>query len=295
LACIPLPESSFLRGDSPFVIPTVYANELQVALVAAEQAGRDVLARYATFIQIPDAPANISTEADRQAQEIILQYLQASFPQDALSAEEATPTLAAAAQSGERLWIVDPIDGTRGFARKNGEFSLMVALVERGHMAVGVVLQPARQRLTFAARGGGCWRRDGTDAEAVRCQVSSVTTLPDATLTQSRPRSAETPTWPVRALRPRHVIETYSAGIKLALVARGEADLYVNTYDAFHDWDICAGHLLVEEAGGRVTGLAGQELVYGRPGALQANGLLASNGRLHETALAKLQIDLPPL
>jgi 3'(2'), 5'-bisphosphate nucleotidase len=81
------------------------------------------------------------------------------------------------------------------------------------------------------------------------------------------------------------VIETYSAGIKLALVARGEADLYVNSYDAFHDWDVAAGHLLVTEAGGLVTGLHGQELRYGLPGAPQNQGLLGSNGRLHDAAV----------
>src|SRR5207245_8201337 len=101
-----------------------------------------------------------------------------------------------------------------------------------------------------------------------------------------RSRNPGEPSWPVQALRPARVVETYSAGIKLARVARGEADVYVNTYDAFHDWDICAGHILVAEAGGRVTGLAGQELHYGLPGAWQRDGLLASNGLLHELALA---------
>ena len=87
-------------------------------------------------------------------------------------------------------------------------------------------------------------------------------------------------------LQPAKVIETYSAGVKLALVARGEADVYANTYEAFHDWDICAGHILVTEAGGRVTGTAGQELRYGLPGAWQRHGLLATNGHLHDAALA---------
>ena len=88
---------------------------------------------------------------------------------------------------------------------------------------------------------------------------------------------------------PERVIETYSAGIKLALVARGEADIYLNTYDAFHDWDICAGHILVEEAGGTVTGLRGESLQYGLPGAWQRHGLLASNGLLHADALDRLR------
>jgi 3'-phosphoadenosine 5'-phosphosulfate (PAPS) 3'-phosphatase len=136
-------------------------------------------------------------------------------------------------------------------------------------------------------RGGGCWRRDG-EAEAVACRVSSTRDLAAATLVQSRSRNPGVPTGPVAALKPARVRETYSAGIKLALVARGEADLYVNTYAAFHDWDICAGHILVEEAGGTATGLGGQELCYGAPGAWQRHGLLATNGLLQQQALARL-------
>ena len=90
-------------------------------------------------------------------------------------------------------------------------------------------------------------------------------------------------------LAPAKVIEKYSAGVKLALVARGAADIYVNTYNAFHDWDICAGQILVEEAGGKVTGLAGQTLRYGLAGAWQRHGLLATNGLLHDAALTRLR------
>src|SRR5438128_2217735 len=79
------------------------------------------------------------------------------------------------------------------------------------------------------------------------------------------------------------------SGIKLAMVARGEADLYLNTYEAFHDWDIAAGHILVTEAGGTVTGLKGQTLRYGLAGAWQRDGLLASNGLVHDEAVRRLQ------
>jgi 3'(2'), 5'-bisphosphate nucleotidase len=97
------------------------------------------------------------------------------------------------------------------------------------------------------------------------------------------------PSREITALAPGRVVETYSAGIKLALVARGEADLYLNTYEGFHDWDICAGNILVEEAGGHVTGLRGEVLRYGLPGAWQRQGLLGSNGRVHDEALARLR------
>ena len=260
--------------------------ELEAALDAARQAGRLILAAYETFTAIPDARADLTTEVDRQSQETILQCLRSRFPGDALCAEEETATLTAAARSGPRLWVVDPIDGTRGFAQKNGEFSVMIGLLEEGRIVVGVVLEPAPRRLTYAVRGGGCWRQDG-DATPAACRVTATRDLTAATLTQSRSRKGSGPSPLVQSLKPAHIRETYSAGIKLALVARGDADLYVNSYEAFHDWDICAGHILVEEAGGVVTGLGGETLVYGTPGAWQRQGLLASNGLIHAAAVER--------
>src|SRR5215471_4583348 len=159
-----------------------YDAELDAALDAARKAGLKLKALYEDFKAIPNAPADISTEADRQSQEIVLKLLRAKFPGDAFCAEEETASLAGVPRVGSRLWIVDPIDGTRGFARKNGEFSVMIGFVERKQIAVGVVAEPALRRLTYAVRGGGCWRRDGTAAEPVRCGVSTVAELARATL-----------------------------------------------------------------------------------------------------------------
>jgi 3'(2'), 5'-bisphosphate nucleotidase len=258
--------------------------ELTAALEAARAAGRHVLSAYADFEAIPDARADISTAADREAQEIILQMVRQTFPADALCAEERTPTLASAPHTGPRLWVVDPIDGTRGFAQKNGEFSVMIAFVEEGRLAVGVVLEPVPQRLTYAVRGGGCWGQDG-DGEAFPCRVTTTADLAEATLVQSRSRA---PSRQAVALAPGRIVQTHSAGVKLVRVARGESDLYVNHYPNFHDWDIAAGHILVEEAGGTVTGLKGQTIRYGAPGADQRVGLLASNGVLHAASLARI-------
>ncbi|HLJ95514.1 MAG TPA: 3'(2'),5'-bisphosphate nucleotidase CysQ [Gemmataceae bacterium] len=266
-----------------------YENELQVALEAVHRAGEAIMADYAHFEVVPDAPASITTATDRRSQEIILQCLQKAFPADGLCAEETTETLAQAVRTGPRLWIVDPIDGTRGFARKLGEFSVMVALWDPDGIAVGVVSEPAHGRLTYAVRGNGCWRQDASETMAQPCRVTHVADLAAATLTQSHSRKPNAPSRQLQALHPMRILETYSAGIKLALVARGEADLYLNTYDSCHDWDICAGQILVEEAGGRVTNLLGQKPQYGLSGAVQHHGLLASNGILHEAALASLR------
>jgi 3'(2'), 5'-bisphosphate nucleotidase len=266
-----------------------YERELEVALESARRAGAMLLGEYERFQKIADAPADITTHADRDAQEMLLKDLRAAFPADAFCAEEQTASLEGAATTGPRLWIIDPIDGTRGFARKNGEFSVMVGFADGGRPAVGVVLEPARGRITYAVRGGGCWRVDGDSPGPVRCQVTGTARLADATVTQSHSRNPAEPSREIRALAPGRVVESYSAGIKLALVARGEADLYLNTYEGFHDWDIAAGHILVDEAGGRVTGLRGQVPQYGLPGAWQRNGLLGSNGRVHDEAVARLK------
>src|SRR5687767_13613285 len=138
-----------------------YARELDVALEAAARAGDYLRAEYEAFTPIPNAPASISTEADRKSQELILSHLTATFPDDAICAEEATSSLTAAKREGSRLWVVDPIDGTRGFVMKNGEFSVMIGLVARGRVVVGVVLEPALGRVTYAQFGHGCWVRIG--------------------------------------------------------------------------------------------------------------------------------------
>jgi 3'(2'), 5'-bisphosphate nucleotidase len=264
-----------------------YERELREALAAAESAGRYVLREYETFTPIPNAPASISTHVDRESQEIILRHLRAAFPADGLCAEERTPTAADAPAGTERVWVVDPIDGTRGFAMKNGEFSVMIGLTVAGVPVVGVVLEPVLGRVTYASAGEGCWVKAG-DAAAARCAVTGRAKLDDAVLVQSHTKPGKPPKPVVAALRPAKVLETYSAGIKLAVVARGDADMYVNDYSGFHDWDICAGHVLVEEAGGRVSLFDGRPVTYGAAGAEQRRGMIASNERLHAEIVRRL-------
>jgi 3'(2'), 5'-bisphosphate nucleotidase len=218
---------------------------------------------------------------------MILDALANQFPTDAFRAEEATPALDRLASTGRRMWVIDPIDGTRGFAKKNGEFSVMIALVEACEVLVGVVLEPAKGRVTYAARDFGCWRRDGDDVPE-RVQVSANVDPDRLALTQSHTKLDRGPTAAVRKLNPLSVVETYSAGVKLAQVARGEADVYSCEYDAMNDWDIAAGDILVREAGGHVTTNDGGPLYYGRPQPLQTGGLLATNGHVHEAVIARL-------
>ncbi len=146
--------------------------ELAAALEAAGRASDMIRREYEAFAAIPDAPAEISTHVDKASQEIILTYLHGLFPHDALCAEESTPALAGAKTSGPRVWVVDPIDGTRGFARKTGQFSVMIGLLVDGQPAVGVVAEPVQQRITYATAGGGCFTRTA-DGPVTACRVSA--------------------------------------------------------------------------------------------------------------------------
>jgi len=262
-----------------------FVRDLAAAREAAARASDFLRKEYAAFTAIPDAPVSISTHADKGSQELILAFLHERFPADALCAEESTPAFDAVPKAGRRTWVVDPIDGTRGFAKKNGQFSVMIGLLVDGQPVVGVVAEPAQDRFTFASVGGGCWTHTGS-AAPTRCRVSK-RSFTELVLVQSWAKTGMSPK-PMKAFSPVHVIETYSGGVKLAMVARGEADVYANTYETFYDWDICAGHLLVTEAGGTVTDLGGNPIIYQGEMFAQKRGLIASNGLIHSEAVMRL-------
>ncbi len=262
-----------------------YERELEVTLDVIRGAGEEVLRRYASFERIEDAPADISTAADKASQELILDRLHRDFPGDGLCAEEASDRFATEAEGSARFWVVDPIDGTRGFARKNGEFSIMIALVEGGRPVVGAVHEPAADRLTWAVAGGGCRVQAPVASTPLPAAVSAARGAPRV-LAMSRSQGVEGERQMLAALGAERAIQTYSAGIKLAQVARGEADLYLGDYLTLHDWDVAAGHLLVTEAGGRVTRIDGSPVVYdGSGSSLAGKGIVASNGGVHAAAL----------
>lgn len=267
-----------------------WQRELDVCLESIRAAGEEVLRRYETFQRIDDAPADISTDADRASQELILHRLHDAFPSDRLCGEESSAILDQTRSStSERLWIVDPIDGTRGFAKKNGEFSIMIGLVEAAEPVLGAVIEPAVNRLTYAVRGHGCFVLQARN-DPRPCRVRRTDTLRNAVMSISRSQRAEGRKRLLDAFGAKDAIETYSAGIKLAQVARGETDMYLGDYLTLKDWDVCAGHILVEEAGGRVTSVDGEAIRYRGDGkSLGGRGLLATNGRLHDDCLDVLR------
>ncbi|HEV8471941.1 MAG TPA: inositol monophosphatase family protein [Methylomirabilota bacterium] len=253
--------------------------ERRVAVDAARAAGRllrDELSG-ARRIAFKGSPTNLVTEMDQRAEAEILSRLRAAFPDDAILAEERG---AAAGRSGRR-WIVDPLDGTTNYAHGLPIFSVSIALQADGRIALGVVYDPTRDELYVAERGRGATLNDAPIA------VSATTSLDASLLVTGFPynirETADTnfAEYAAFSVRARAVRRLGSAVLDLAYVASGRFDgcwaLQLGS------WDVAAGSLLVEEAGGRVTGIDGADLDVDAP------TLIASNGRIHTEMLKVLQ------
>ena len=231
-------------------------------------AGRIVLEIYGRdFAVSAKEDASPVTEADQRAEALITPALQALLPAVPVVAEEAAAAgLAQAADAlGNRFWLVDPLDGTREFIHRNGEFTVNVALVEDGQPVLGVVLAPALGRLYLGARGVGAFVQLDDDAgsrRAISCRPP-----PAQGLTVLASRSHADRAALDAFLAPYRVAQFVSAGssLKLCRIAEGEADLYPRLGRTM-EWDIAAGQAVLEAAGGRVLDLGGRSLRHGKPG-----------------------------
>lgn len=252
--------------------------ERQVAIDAARAAGHLLLAEVegARRIAYKGTPTNLVTEMDARAEELIVGRLAAAFPEDSILAEERG---AHAGRSGRR-WIIDPLDGTTNYAHGIPVFGVSIALETEGRLALGVAFDPNREELFVAQPGGGA------TVNGRALQVSTTATLRESLLSTGFPYDvAQTSDNNLReyatfAVRCRGVRRMGSAVLDLAWLAAGRFDGFWEL--TLGPWDVAAGSLLLQEAGGRITNLAGGPLD------LDAPTVVASNGRIHDALLAVL-------
>jgi 3'(2'), 5'-bisphosphate nucleotidase len=249
------------------VFMTIYAPEAVADI--ARRAGDAIMAVYATdFAVHGKADASPVTEADERAEALIVPALQALAPGVPVVAEEAVAAGRIPAV-GRRFWLVDPLDGTKEFIGRNGEFTVNIALIDGGTPVLGVVHAPALDRLYAGASGVGAaggrsvaWVEHGGARRAIRCRR-----VPPEGLTVVASRSHGDAAALDAFLAGRRVASLASAGssLKLCLVAAGDADLYPRLGRTM-EWDIAAGHAVLAAAGGSVRTLDGAPLGYGKPG-----------------------------
>jgi 3'(2'), 5'-bisphosphate nucleotidase len=239
-----------------------HANLLDRVIATARVAGAAVLEVYATDFDVRGkSDASPLTLADERSEQIIEEGLARLWPEVPIVAEEAVAS-GRVPEVAYRFWLVDPLDGTKEFIARNGEFTVNIALIEESRPVLGVVFAPALDRLYAAAQGAGAFVEQGRERHAIYCRFP-----PDEGLTVIASRSHADGAALDAFLADRRVARFKSVGssLKLCLIAAGEADLYPRLGRTM-EWDIAAGHAVISAAGGRVATLDGQELRYGKPG-----------------------------
>ena len=234
---------------------------LERLIPVVREAGNVIMDIYATDFEVRGkGDASPVTEADERAEALILPALEALTPDIPVVAEEAVAA-GNIPEVGDRFWLVDPLDGTREFVSRNGEFTVNVALIEDGQPVLGVVFAPALDRLFAGAVGIAAFVE-----ESGKRQTISVRAAPDEGLTVVASRSHGDPEALKTFLGKRKVARLRNAGssLKLCLVAAGEADLYPRLGRTM-EWDIAAGHAVLSAAGGRVTDTEKHPMRYGKP------------------------------
>jgi 3'(2'), 5'-bisphosphate nucleotidase len=225
----------------------------------ARTAGEAILEVYGTEFQVQlKEDRSPLTQADRVAHEIIGERLLALDDTVPMLSEESAPADVALRRTWTRYWLVDPLDGTKEFLKRNGEFTVNIALIDQGRAVLGVVLAPVLDRLYFGAVGHGAWRADkGAEPQPIRARRDAASPL---RVVGSRSHGDGELAAYVAALGP-HELKPMGSSLKICLIAEGAADIYPRLGPT-SEWDTAAAQAILESAGGRMIDRLGEPLRY---------------------------------
>ena len=225
----------------------------------ARGAGRAIMEVYAgDFTVTRKADDSALTEADLAAHRHIVAALGALTPELPVLSEESADIPWSERREWSRYWLVDPLDGTREFVKRNGEFTVNIALIDDGVPVLGVVHAPARGDMVHAVRGGPALRETPAGVEPLRARTAGTPLRVAGSRSHGDPRIAG-----FLSRAGAHELVPLGSSLKFCLVAGGEADVYLR-YGATSEWDTAAGQCIVEAAGGQVLDLGLAPLAYNR-------------------------------
>jgi len=260
--------------------------EIEEGTRIARQAGAILMKIYATDFSVAyKGRSDPVTEADTQANAYIVGELRRLFPDDGIVAEETDDK--SDALRGGRCWYVDPLDGTKEFIDRNGEFSVMLGLAIDGVSMAGVVYQPTTDKLYSGVVGSGAH----LDEQGIRrtLEVSDIADTSRLRLVVSRSHRNRAVGEVVRKLGITQETAMGSVGLKAGLIAERKADLYVHISDRSSSWDACGPEAVLRAAGGRFTDLAGNAYHYGGTDMRNRAGILACNRAAYDAVLPVVQ------
>lgn len=281
-------------SDSIQVLPSTRVTDLLVAARAALLGGQATLPHYrsASLQTSEKSPGDPVTEADHAANAAVLSVLGMECPGDPILSEESPPPASSSTEG--RLWVVDPLDGTREFIDGIDEFAVMVGLAEEGKATLGAFYVPGTGLLYLGVSEGGAWiaRCEVSAEPGSQIRVGEFRPLRvggpgdgGVRLVRSRSHPDERLQRIESALPSVEVIPSGSVGVKCARIAERVADLYVHPVPYLKEWDTCAPEAVLRGAGGRVTDCGGGALSYGKPDPRQPAGILAGDPTSWASAL----------
>jgi myo-inositol-1(or 4)-monophosphatase len=246
----------------------LYKEEMEVAERAAREAGAVIMGLFKGNFDVQEKSKNNPvTTADLEANRTIHKFIHGAFPQDGWLSEEDKDS--SERLHASRVWVIDPIDGTKEFIEGVPQFAVSIAFVVAGRPKAAVVYNPARERFYKAAAGQGAFLNDRPIRVTARNEIDGALLL----VSRSEPRKK------FQVFVDRCEIKPIgSIAYRLAKVAAGDGDGTL-TFRSIHEWDICAGVLMVEEAGGSVVDGGGSILMFNKPQA-KHRGVVAANAAL---------------
>jgi len=249
------------------------------------EAGHAALAFYGGVYTITEKSRNNPvTEADFASEKILLEALGGVDGYGLLSEESWKVQHPG---SFERLFIIDPLDGTKDFIDETGDFSVMIGVLEKGVLVGGFVYQPTTDILYSALRGQGAWKLYQNKREQLH--VDAAYDFTKQKILVSRFHLGKTEAGVRDILGIGDYAPMGSAGLKLATLAEGRAHIYVAATSKMGEWDVAAGALILQEAGGCITDLEGNTLQFGKKTPFMEKGMIASNGVRHKELVQAVQ------
>jgi len=257
--------------------------ELDIAVKAAQEASNIILEIYQkdynTFTKKDDSPV---TDADLQSNKIINKIL--SNTKYSILSEEDTDDQSRL--SKDMIWIVDPLDGTSDFIDKTGEFTVMIALIQNRKPILGVIAWPTEKTLFVAQKNCGAFRYSNDKWDKI--SVTKINELPKCRTVGSRHHLSNKEKDFIQKIG----IEDFSSigsSLKVGKISSGEAEAYITTTNKMKEWDTAASHCIISEAGGKMTDMLGNELTYNNKNVHHENGILVTNGLIHDKILQEFK------
>ncbi len=265
--------------------------ELELAIKLARLAGQKILGFYRSGF-IPEEKigadnfAEPVTIADRTASTLIVSGILAEFPADGVLSEELPDTDERLAK--ERVWIIDPLDGTKGFIEGNGDFAVQIGFAIGGESVLGVVFLPSYDAMYFATRNGGAFLSIESE-EPTKLECSDKRVFNEMNLAVSRHHPSPRMRRIIDEIGFPNEIRRGSVGLKVGLITTKVCDIYMHFSPRTKHWDTCAPEIIVSEAGGKMTDLFGEPFVYNLLDVQNHNGVLATCGiEAHKRTVRRL-------